>query len=223
MALRFTQTDTDQLGADALAHEVIEKIKDGQNVLWLVPGGSNIPISVKIMNAIRVAVTEAELEKLFVTLTDERYGPVGHADSNWQQLIDAGFIFPFNSLPVLHDSSLEETVIAYGENVKKLFEESDFAVAQFGIGADGHIAGVLPHTIGVESTEPAVGYESGELTRISLSLKMLGTLDSAYAFVFGASKADAVHNLHIDMSLDDMPSQILRALPSAQLYTDQGI
>ncbi len=222
MALQFIQTDTEQLGADALAHEVIEKIKDGKNVLWLVPGGSNIPISVKIMNAIRAAVTEAELEKLFVTLTDERYGPVGHADSNWQQLIDAGFIFPFNSLPVLFGGSLEDTVKAYGEHTEKLFANADYTIAQFGIGADGHIAGVLPHTIGVASRELAVGYESGALTRISLSLQTLSRLDSAYAFVFGASKADAVHNLHTDMSFDDMPSQILRSLPRAHIYTDQN-
>jgi len=223
MALQFIHTDSDQLGADALAHEAIEKIQNGKKVLWLVPGGSNIPTAVKIMNSVRTQLSGDELARLAVTLTDERFGPVGHADSNWQQLLDTGFEFPASNVPALFGGSLEETVKTYGENTEKLFADADHIVGQFGIGADGHIAGVLPHTIGVAGKEPAVGYESGALTRISLSLDMLSRIDSAYAFVFGTSKAEGVRNLAADIGIDDMPSQILYEIPSTSIYTDQYI
>ena len=221
MALQFTQTDTPRLGITMLADEVVRHIKGGERVAWLVPGGSNIPVSVAVMDVLCEQLDETQLTKLSIRLTDERYGPIGHKDSNWQQLIDAGFRFTTDSKPVLFGGTLEETVKAYEEDIEALFADTDHIIGQFGIGADGHIAGVLPHTIGVATTDPTIGYQSGALTRISLSLQTLSKLNSAYAFVFGASKAEAVRNLQTDMSLDDMPSQVLKSLPTAHVFTDQ--
>jgi len=53
-------------------------------VLWLVPGGSNIPIAVEAMDMIRKEMSGLSLKYLTITLSDERYGSVGHKDSNWK-------------------------------------------------------------------------------------------------------------------------------------------
>jgi hypothetical protein len=81
---------------------------------------------------------------------------------------------------------------------------------------------VLPHTPGVTSKDTIVGYDSPPFTRISLSLDTLKDIDIAYAFVFGESKALPVRNLkEKNIPLDEQPSQILKSIPEAYLYSDQ--
>lgn len=206
--------------SEALAKGISTALKKGK-VLWLVCGGSNIPLSVAAMDFVRSEVPFEDLERLTVALTDERYGPVGHADSNWKQLMDAGFSFPSHTIPVLTGKPLEETVTEYARNIAQAFADASKVIAQFGIGADGHIAGVLPHTVGVADTHTICAYDAPPYTRITLTLSALKKVSAAYAFVFGSSKHDMLMRLQNEtVSLADMPSQILKELPQAYLYTD---
>jgi 6-phosphogluconolactonase/glucosamine-6-phosphate isomerase/deaminase len=222
MSIEFIKTHTPEPGINALALEIIDHLTNGEKVLWLVPGGSNIPISVEIMKTVAQATTGTILNNLSVSLTDERYGPLGHPDSNWKQLYDAGFVHTGPKTEVLHeDMPLEDTVKLYSENIEQLFSSHDHIVGQFGIGEDGHIAGVLPGTIGTTSTEAVVGYQSEKFTRISLTLSTLAQIHSAYAFVFRESKKKVIEKLHTDVDLNEMPSQILKKIPKSIVYTDQ--
>ena len=58
----------------------------GKKVLWLVSGGSNITASVQLMQNLADDLTK----NLTIMAVDERYGLVGHADSNEGQLLAAG-------------------------------------------------------------------------------------------------------------------------------------
>src|SRR3990167_11435143 len=94
---------------DYLVGVLTEKLLDNKKVLWLVPGGS----AMKVVAAVSRDLAIENLANLTVTLTDERYGPVGHKDSNWPQLEAAGFKLEGASLqPVLIDKDLEETTKA---------------------------------------------------------------------------------------------------------------
>lgn len=209
--------------APILAQRLADELSRGKGVLWLVPGGSNIPLSVSVLALLRSMVAPDQLARLAVTLTDERYGPVGHTDSNWKQLADAGFDFEgFTSAPALTGAFLEETVSRYGARTEELFDQADVVIGQFGLGADGHIAGALPRTVGASSAETAVGYEAANFTRITLTLDTIGTIDAAYAFAFGASKNPVIDGLRsADLPIEDQPAQILKQMPEAYLYTDQ--
>jgi len=89
------------------------------------------------------------------------------------------------------------------------------------MGADGHIAGMLPHTPAVNEKGPVSGYESKPFVRISLTPPALRKIQVAYAFVFGAEKKKAVTDLHDkDLPLEDEPAQILKQIPEATLVTD---
>ena len=151
--IRLINTNKPESGIKALADEMISVLKKGKRVLWLVSGGSNIPIAVRVMNMIRtnsladegLSESESTLSNLTVALTDERYGLVGHADSNWKQLEDAGFNFDgVNKITVLKGKPLEETVSDYEKNIRKATDETladgGSIIGQFGIGTDGHIA-----------------------------------------------------------------------------------
>ncbi len=210
-------------GTQALAAKIIDFLSKENKVLWLIPGGSNIPIAAEAMKTIREKTSSELLDNLTVALTDERYGPVGHPDSNWKQLQDTGIdLSGVKSFSILGNSSLAETVSHYGETIQKILPSVDVIVGQFGMGADGHIAGILPHSPAVSETSlPTAGYESTPFTRVTLTFPVLRQIDVAYMFVANATKKDAIERLHKnDVALADQPAQILQEIPEVYVYVD---
>src|ERR1044072_2234058 len=136
-----------------LSERLNRELADGKHVLWLVCCGSSIALETDVMRRV-----PADLQQLLtVALTDERYGNVDHPDSNWRQLHEAGFepgkakIIP----TLVPNLSLAETVEAYQQAIEPALENAEITIATFGIGADGHIAGALPHSPAVSSNELA--------------------------------------------------------------------
>lgn len=221
--MKFIKTADLKEGTQALADKIVSFLNAGKKVLWLVPGGSNVPITAEALDIIRGAVAIDVLKRLTIAQADERYGPVGHPDSNWKQLQDTRVnLAGVTTVPILDGSSLAETVKRYGEEIKKVLASVDVIVGQFGMGADGHIAGILPHTPAVsEETLPTAGYESRPFTRVSLSFPTLRKINVAYMFVSESTKKAAIDRLHEDgVSLADQPAQILKAMPEVYIYID---
>lgn len=146
-----------------------------------------------------------------------------HKDSNWQKLIEGGFDTNcVITLPVLRGLPVVETVKAFTTDIEKAFAEAYIVIGQFGIGADGHIAGILPSSKAVTYSVPVVGYESKPFTRVTISPLMLEKIDTAYVFVFGKDKKETIINLITkDLSIDKQPSQVLKKVPEVYLYSDQ--
>lgn len=209
-----------------MASRIISALNGSRKVLWLICGGSNIAGASDAMSMIRDEVLPHMLPNLTVGQTDERYGPVGHADSNWQQMKDNGFGFDdIKTLPILEDKPLAETVADYaskiGHAISATRENGGLIIAQFGMGADGHIAGMLPRSQAVNDTKLVSGYEGKPFTRISLTPTALRMIQVAYAFVFGATKARAVTDLRDKaLPLEEEPAQILKQIPEASLASD---
>ena len=229
--MRFIKTASQHECAQVLSAAIAGLLKEGKSVLWLLGGGSNIPISVAAQGGIRAALEAAlgpdgrarALSHLSVALTDERYGLVGHVDSNWKQLSDAGFDFSaVNGHPLLDGSDLETTARRYGALVERLMGEADVVIAQLGIGADGHTAGILPQSPAVRSAEAVCAYATDAFTRITLTPKTLLKVPIAYAFVFGEGKRQAVEMLRDSVrTFDDQPAQLLKHIADASLLSDQ--
>jgi 6-phosphogluconolactonase/glucosamine-6-phosphate isomerase/deaminase len=207
-----------------LAEKMGEYFGRGEKVLWLLSGGSNIIIEVEILNILKNKFRNDLDDKLAVTLTDERYGPVGHADSNWQQLIDAGFDFTLvKYTPILNENNLglKGTVIDFGKRYRDLKAWADIIIGQFGIGTDGHTAGVLPGTVGVKDQATACGYQSDKFTRITLTLKTIRNINIDYTFAFGENKKEIVKKLKMEnIPLSEMPAQILKEVGESYLFSD---
>ncbi|MBU6231999.1 MAG: 6-phosphogluconolactonase [Patescibacteria group bacterium] len=203
-----------------ISDRIIKELSAGKKVLWLVPGGSNIPLAVETMNYIKAAVGRDEMHRLTISLTDERYGRVGHVDSNWQQLLDAGFD-PGGaaSIPVLCGSAYEETISDWGSKIHRAFGGNDLIIGQFGIGSDGHIAGIHPHSVAVESKEFVCGYGTSRYSRITLTIKAILGIHAAYAFALDSAKKIVLETIR-DKSLPiaEQPAQVLKKLPEAHLY-----
>ena len=76
--------------APFLARQIADQLQKGRVVLWLLSGGSGV----QVCNETAKLLADSDLTGLYVTISDERYGTVGHADENMQQLLDAGLSLP---------------------------------------------------------------------------------------------------------------------------------
>ena len=234
--MRYIHIENPNNGIAEMSSRISAVLNFNKPVLWLICGGSNVPVAFDAFQSIKDQVSPKSLKLLTIGQTDERFGPVGHADSNWRQLKEAGFDFDAQTagnisisiriLPILIGKPLQETVAAYSEAIEAAVANTKrsggLIVALFGIGADGHIAGILPHSPAVNSNGSVCGYEEGRFTRITLTPKTLKRVDLAYAFAFGESKREALESLRDqDLSMDEQPAQILKGLKEAYVYSDE--
>src|SRR5688572_30377315 len=94
----FYKVNSPEPAAKYFAKKIAGHLSKGRKILWLVTGGTNIKVAVSAGKLLK----NQDLTNLTISLTDERYGPVGHPDSNWHQLKQAGFDLPgATMIPVL--------------------------------------------------------------------------------------------------------------------------
>lgn len=219
--MQFIKVSSPAQAAKALAEHLQQELTKGQRVLWLVSGGSNIPLSVQVMKALSADARA----NLAIMLTDERFGPESHPDSNMRQLLTAG-LQPGSAtvVPTLlpGKQSLEDTRSRYDAAIQTAFQHADVIVGQFGMGADGHIAGILPGSPAVNSTKMVEAYDGGDFIRITLTPHAIKHITAAYLFAFGEGKQKMLATLHSkDLPVSQQPAQILKQLSEAYVYNDQ--
>jgi 6-phosphogluconolactonase/glucosamine-6-phosphate isomerase/deaminase len=219
------ETNADQAAA-ALAERLHVELEAGKPVVWFVSGGSNISLAVQVMDS----MSEELSQKLTILLLDERFGKPGHADSNWKQLQDAGFNpKKAKTIETLQpEKTLLATCTAYDDAVHNVIGQAEknggIVIAQCGIGGDGHIAGILPHSSAVTASEWVTCYDGGAYQRITITPIAWEHLDVAFAFAYGDGKQGTLTRLKNDaLSVNDQPSQLLKVTPEAYVYTDQEV
>lgn len=211
--------ETTNLG-EKLADALTSALMAHERVIWLVPGGSNIDISVEASRLLDDELTR----KLVIMQTDERFVTLDSADCNWRQLQDAGFeAKQAAAFPILAEGETrDETVNRYNETVLREFIAADYIVGQFGVGADGHIAGIKPQSPASTSDSLVSGYQSEDFERVTLTFPALQQVDEAFAFVFGDAKRPILEKLQGDIpSLAEFPAGLLRTTPISKVYNDQ--
>ena len=198
---------------EALIQNIVTEITEHAalgGVLYLASGGSSMPITIAVINSLAPEVRS----KLTFTLTDERYGKVGHADSNWRMLLSGGLnLAGVTSLPVLSGAapSIEATATLFGDRLMKLFEKKPYVFALFGVGADSHIAGILPESPAAkEEVAPVVAYHAGEYERLTITPQIFRKIDSAYVYARGASKQTAIEGLSASLEYISFPNQLVK-------------
>lgn len=172
---------------------------------------------------------------LTISLIDERYGAVGHADSNYYQLMESGF----NSknatcVPILRSDlkDINATTAAFNTFLSQALSTNDICIGLLGVGSDGHTAGILPDSPAAhESNELAVCYESqnkgnadpsSNHRRITTTFTALRMIDVVYCCAYGSAKLDTLARLQqTNVSLADQPAQILKQISESYVYNDQ--
>ncbi len=217
MNLNIKTIKNDEEIVDVVANSINEKLEKKQNVLWFVSGGSAVTPEVLIAKKINTK----NRDKLVVTLIDERYGQVDHFDSNWLKLKDSGFkVEGAKIIPFLSGKDIETTTRDIGDILKNEIEKADYKIGIFGIGIDGHTAGVLPRTKSIDSDSLICSYNTEQYNRITITPKLIKTLDEAIVYTMGESKWPIIEKLKEDISIEEMPAQILKKVPLLTIFTD---
>lgn len=217
--VREQQTAAEQ----AIAARICQALYDSKRVLWLISGGSNIAAEVAVMERVRNHCSD-KLDGLAIMPMDERYGPPGHADSNVQALRDAGFD-PGDATLVdvlMHDVPFDATLNFYTEVASTALASANVIIGQFGLGGDGHTAGVLPGSPAAEADASTVaGYEWDDYTRLTLTPTALRDVTVGYVLAYGAGKKGALNRLQKDVEdLSELPAKLLRQIAEVYVYND---
>ncbi len=216
--MRFVNSPDPSVGQGELLSKLSELLSKGK-LLWIVSGGSNIPIEVNILNALEDSLTA----NLNILLSDERYGRSRHKDSNYQLLVEAGINIKQANFPNILDQDLspEQTLRRYIQVYEEFSQASSSVIAQLGIGYDGHIAGVLPNSPATDSTDLIAYYESKPYNRLTLTLNTLKTVDKIDVFCFGINKHPVLDKLKAGQeSSSFFPSMVLREITDVTVYND---
>ncbi len=214
----FTNITSAEPVAAYLAETLAKHLAAGEHVLWLVPGGSSIAVAA----AVSQKLAGRALHNLTVTLTDERYGEPGHADSNWRQLTEAGFALPGATLlPVLTGADRATTVDHFATILREQLAVADYRLGFFGIGADGHTAGILPGSPAARATELAAGYDAGPFQRLTMTFPAVKRLDEAVVYAVGEAKWPVIDELAGGkVSLIKQPAQALKSVHTLTVFND---
>jgi 6-phosphogluconolactonase/glucosamine-6-phosphate isomerase/deaminase len=214
--MNFIKNDKPEVAANFLYKQIQSRLDEGQPVVWFVSGGSAIAVAV-----LTAKKFSDHLSSLTVTLADERYGPVGHPNSNWQLLLEAGFNISSARLqPVLNGQDAARTAADYELSISSLFNTPGYKIALLGIGADGHTAGILPNLPSVDSTKLINYYHTPQFDRLTLTPQALAQLDEAVVYARGTDKHMALGNLDKNMSIEHQPAQILKQIPRLTIFND---
>jgi 6-phosphogluconolactonase/glucosamine-6-phosphate isomerase/deaminase len=185
--------------------------------LWVVSGGSNINVAVDVSKNLK----NNDLMNLTVILSDERFGQVGHGDSNWAQLLRAGFKLPSsNTIEVLGGLSRPKTIEAYKLNLQNAIQRSDYAIGLFGIGVDGHTAGILPGSIAARRDCFCAAYDAAPYFRITMGPAAILMLNEVVVYAMGRSKTKALKILETEIPIAIQPAQILKKVSKLTIFSD---
>jgi len=208
----------------AIAKAICDGLFDGKRVLWLVSGGSNIAVEKDIMDMLRDHAGD-HLTGLAVMPMDERYGPPGHKDSNAQLLRAAGFnpgVSTFVDV-LLHNTPFDQTVSFYSDVAATALAGADIIVGQFGMGPDGHVAGIKPDSPATEADESTVaGYDWEDYRRMTLMPAALRQITTGFLVAYGDDKRGPLKHLQEnDEPFAALPAVLLYELPDVYVYNDQ--
>lgn len=218
--MKFIKTEGTAELAAALADALNAALAKSEPVLWLVPGGSNTQVATSAM----AQLNPRNLAYLTVMLTDERFGPPGHKDSNYEQLKNLGFNYgTARFINVLEAGDVKAVRQQYNDEARKHFNEAKMVIGFFGMGPDGHVAGILPFSPPTVSGKIWVeNYETDPFVRVTLTPFALSHVATAFVGAYGAEKLMALQNLHDKMlSIKEQPAQLLHHIPKVYIYNDQ--
>lgn len=211
-----TTTSIADRSAKYITGQLLAHLGKGERVLWLVPGGSGLGVAAAVTKLLK-----GPYERLFVSLTDERYGQPDHPDSNWRQLLEAGFNLPGAHLqPVLDGSSLAQTARRYARQLADNLTAADYSLALAGMGADGHVLGIKPDSPAIESEELAIGYEWSDFTRLTATPAAIAKLDEVVLYAVGAEKYPQLADLERSLPISKQPAQALKQAGKLTIFSD---
>jgi 6-phosphogluconolactonase/glucosamine-6-phosphate isomerase/deaminase len=221
--MKFLRADKGEAERE-IAKTICDGLFENKRVLWLISGGSNVAVEKTVMDMVRDHAGD-RTAGLAVLPIDERYGPPGHADCNIQKLREANFE-PGAATVVdvlVRDLPFDQTVSFYSEVASTALANADVVISQYGMGPDGHIAGIKPDspaTILDEST--VTGYEWDDFSRMTLMPSALRQATFNFVVAYGDDKKTPLGLLQKKTEpFQKLPAMLLYELNNVYVFNDQ--
>lgn len=223
--------------AGYLREELKKRLGCGKKILLLLSGGSAVEVY-RILAEWFKKENKGFAKNLTVSLIDERYSQVGHADSNEKQIRDTGFYAAVEDkggtvISVLTDGGdPSQEASRYDKLICRNMKETDEVWAVLGVGPDGHTAGILPQKSKEEFDKNFPSkrwvayyrllkdYPNPFKKRITLTPKALKKITLAVVVAKGEEKKEALQKMFFPTEpVYKTPAVLLRNLHGV-LFTD---
>ena len=206
--------------AEFIADRLAALLADGKSVLWLLSGGSGGTVCAEAGQLLKQKVQD--FSRLYVTMSDERYGPVGHPDENMAILLASGLDLPGATIyRPLSGKSRHETTADFSNWLDQNKSQVDYSLAVLGIGADAHTSGIKPGSVATTTQGAAVDFDGDDFERITTTSHFLKTVDEAVVQAFGEPKQDVVKQLKLGEGNEaEAPMLAIRKIEKVTLFSD---
>ncbi|MDO5669574.1 MAG: 6-phosphogluconolactonase [Corynebacterium sp.] len=198
---------------------------DGIARLVLTGGGAGIGLLERIRE-LEDADPRIDFSRVHVFFGDDRNVPVDHEDSNEGQARDA--LLNHVDIPEtnihgigLDGGEMEEAARAYEQLIKELAPEG-FDIHLLGMGHEGHINTLFPHTDAVRETERLVlavtDSPKPPAERVTLTLPAVRGAEQVWLLVSGEDKAQAAKAIVDRANPEDWPAAGAEGTADTVLY-----
>jgi 6-phosphogluconolactonase len=217
--------DADQLAAGVagqLVRIVAESIERHGRCLIALAGGST-PKRLYQLLASDEYRSEIDWSRVHVFLSDERYVPLDHDDSNFKMARESlleHVPLPTDQIhPVPTHLDASEAARAYESSILDTFGSENGLVPAFdlvllGIGGDGHTASLFPGTQALDVDDRLVvenWVPQQDAMRITFTIPMLHAARNTILMAAGEDKCGAVQRtIEGERNLQETPCQLLR-------------
>ena len=188
-----TRDEASLAAADQIAQRLSHRLSHGAEVSMVATGGSSPRPCYSAL-----AATELPWDRVHVVLSDERWVPPTHADSNEQMIRGAlmtGNATAVNLHPLYQDDvDISDQALAYAQTLSTL--PRPFAACLLGMGEDGHVASLFVDAdnflagVDAESSRMVIPIKTAASAqaRISLTLAALLQSDEILLLFYGEEK-----------------------------------
>lgn len=192
---------------------------------------------VPVLARLLLEIPQELVANLTLGLVDERFGLPRHGDSNMLVIKKSGLVeiiarnggvvaWPLNADLL----TIETTVKAYNSQITRLFNSCKGRIlGVFGIGADGHTAGIKPlaeisyKQLFVSSPALVVGYRAEDYERITLTPVGISKITTAVIYATGEQKQAVLEKLvgQTEFNEHEFPSGVFKQHQNVHVFTDK--
>jgi 6-phosphogluconolactonase/glucosamine-6-phosphate isomerase/deaminase len=221
MGLTIKHLETGGEAKKEAAKRLADALDHPGKILLLLSGGSSLVVAQEALKKL----SKNQKKQITITQVDERYGKPGHKHSNWEGVKKAiGAPEDYAEVvPVLEmGNDIEDVAASYSAKLKQIFNESDIRVGVYGVGADGHVAGMLPQPeedfFKFIDGRYMVDFKGKDFPRITTTSALFRHLDDMIVFASGSNKKDAIEKLKKKLPVHVHPAQLLKNANQAWVY-----
>lgn len=232
--------------AENLVNKILELVKKNESSLLLLSGGSVVNVYSEMSE---MFPKEVNLSGLVVGLIDERNVEADSPESNENKIFKSGLITTLkeqgaNFIGILlnhidEKNKREDFIEVRSNQYKCLFLESESVLGIFGVGSDGHTAGILPMNDGskfhelFQAENYLVSYavdpedsSNKHVDRITLSVTAIEKIDNVVLYAKGDTKLKPLYQFveNDPIKTNLFPVKSLRNIQgNIEIITDQEI